>query len=259
MQWPVQVVGATGSTNADLVAAVRRGEGGPRVLAARRQDAGRGRLDRGWSSPDGASVAVSWLWRPARPQRDRTWLPMVVGLGVVDAVRALGLRSVALKWPNDVVVPAGPRSDGEQGATTGLRKLAGVLVEVATAPDGTAHVVAGVGLNVGQQSDDLPVPSATSLLLATGRDPGFDAALDALVVHVGRRLDDWGSGAARDAALREDYRTACTTPGRVVHVRTPGGSVDGTAEDVDDDGCLVVVTDDGTRHRLSAGDVEHVR
>ncbi len=273
------MVTATGSTNADLADAARGGETGPRVLAARRQDAGRGRLDRAWSSPAGASVAVSWLWAPRRPRADWPWLPVVVGLGVVDAVAALGVTA-RLKWPNDVVVdvaaqPAGVvPGDAATGATAGLRKLAGVLVEVAVTPDGTACAVAGVGLNVGLGADDLPVPTATSVRLLTGRDPGFDAALAALLDGVGARLSAWDADAdahadadadaaadvaGPDARLREAYRQACTTLGREVRVTTPGGAVRGTAVDVDTAGRLLVRGDDGRVVGLSAGDVEHVR
>jgi BirA family transcriptional regulator, biotin operon repressor / biotin---[acetyl-CoA-carboxylase] ligase len=260
----VQVVAATGSTNADLAAAARLGDTGPRALAARRQDAGRGRLERGWSSPPSTSLAVSWLWVPQRPQPDWPWLPMVVGLGVVDAARHLGVGRAALKWPNDVVVPTDPTGDPDAstaGATTGLRKLAGVLVEVVPASGGTVCVVAGAGLNVGLAAVDLPVPTATSVLLETGRDPGFDAALAAVLDGVGSRLARWTQGPglpAADRHLREDYRAACTTRPSVVHVSTLGGAVHGTAVDVDEAGCLVVRGGDG-EVRVSAGDVEHVR
>src|SRR5918995_254087 len=66
--WTVEHVAATGSTNADLLATA-----GTRpdrsVLVADHQTAGRGRLDRRWDAPPGASLLVSLLFHrvPADP------------------------------------------------------------------------------------------------------------------------------------------------------------------------------------------------
>ena len=55
VQWQdVTVLARTGSTNADLVAALSQGRAGPgAVIAAGEQTAGRGRLGRTWASPPG--------------------------------------------------------------------------------------------------------------------------------------------------------------------------------------------------------------
>lgn len=270
--WPVlDVVEVTGSTNADLLARARTGERGPAALAARSQQRGRGRLDRAWSSPPGASVALSLLWCPTRAQPGWSWLPMLLGLAVTDAVARLGVAA-RLKWPNDVVVGVGEVGVGEAGvgedggviapagtgALTGLHKLAGILVEVAGGPRVPA-VVAGIGLNLAQERAELPVPGATSLRLLLGDDaPGFDEVVALLLAATADRLVRWEGGA--DDELRAEYRAACTTLGRQVTVTAHAGStpLQGRAVDIDADGSMVV--DDGVRkHRVAAGDVEHVR
>ncbi len=63
----VEVVPATGSTNADLAVRARRGEPAGTVLVTDHQQAGRGRLGRTWSAPAGRSIAVSVLLRPGQP------------------------------------------------------------------------------------------------------------------------------------------------------------------------------------------------
>jgi len=266
-------VAVTGSTNADLVARARDGERGPHVLVALQQTAGRGRLGRDWQSRPGESVAVSLLWCPVVPQARWTWVPLVVGLGVVEALRGLGVDA-GLKWPNDVVVPSGaaaataPGPDGQardevatpvdgHGAVAGLRKLAGVLVEVAQGPSGPA-VVAGVGLNLRTPPAAL-APLATSLLALTGGDPGAVAVAVRLAGSVSAALMAWEAVDGDPAGgLRERYLVACTTLGREVRVTTPAGERSGTAVDVDVDGALVLRTADG-REAVSAGDVRHVR
>ena len=261
------MVAVTGSTNADLVARARHGLRGPQVLVALEQTAGRGRLGRDWQSRPGESVAVSLLWCPAVAQARWTWVPLVVGLGVLDALRALGVDA-ALKWPNDVVVPAHRGTDDVPrdavrtavegpGALAGLRKLAGILVEVAQGPSGPA-VVAGVGLNLRTPPAAL-APLATSLVALTGGAPGATAVAGRLAQSVAAALLAWEAVDGDPAGgLRERYLAACTTLGREVRVTTPAGERSGTAVDVDVDGALVLRTADG-REAVSAGDVRHVR
>ena len=60
--------------------------------------------------------------------------------------------------------------------------------------------------------------------------------------------------------LRASYRAQCATLGRDVRVELPGGGASwGRAEDVDDQGRLVVRVAGGGTRALSAGDVVHVR
>src|SRR6516225_5863578 len=73
----VEVVGSTGSTNADLLDRARRGEPEGVVLAAEEQRAGRGRMGRSWVSPPRAALTFSLLLRPAGvPPARRGWLPL---------------------------------------------------------------------------------------------------------------------------------------------------------------------------------------
>lgn len=223
----------TASTNADVAAAARAGAAEGLVIAAERQAAGRGRLGRGWSMPSRAGVAVSVLFRPDALSG---WFPLLVGVAAVEAVRRISEVDAVLKWPNDVLV--------------GGRKLGGILVE---AHDGA--VVAGVGLNVSLREDELPVPTATSLILAGAKNADRDPLLRALL----RRLADWyrrwREAGPVESGLRETYLLHCATLGREVRLDLPGDrSVTGTAEDIDPDGRIVV---DGTPY--AAADVVHLR
>jgi BirA family biotin operon repressor/biotin-[acetyl-CoA-carboxylase] ligase len=141
------------------------------VLATDTQTAGRGRLDRAWSTPPGTALAVSVflahepggapaplgsassapnpaaaLPRATLDPRRLGWVPLFAGVAMVRAVRSLGVTGAGLKWPNDVLV------DG--------RKLCGILTELT--PTG---VVVGAGLNVSMTAQQLPVPTATSLVI----------------------------------------------------------------------------------------------
>ena len=60
----LEVVPEAGSTNADLIAAAKQDAPEGAVLVAEHQVAGRGRLDRVWTSPPRAGLTVSVLLRP---------------------------------------------------------------------------------------------------------------------------------------------------------------------------------------------------
>lgn len=251
----VEVVDSTASTNADLAAAAS-GTGWPdlSVLTAEHQHAGRGRLGRGWQTPPHAALTTSVLLRPGVPTARWSWLPLLVGLSVVEALRSVAGVQAVLKWPNDVLVV---EPDGDRRPL----KLAGVLAEVVATGEGPAAVV-GTGVNVSQSRAELPVPTATSLLLAGARTLDRDTVLRATLRGLADSYRLWvvAGGDAVACGLAARVRETCSTIGREVRVQLPGGADDlvGTAEGVDDEGRLLV--DAGGRHAaVAAGDVVHVR
>ena len=255
----IQVTEQTGSTNADLLAAARSGAPAGTVLVAEEQTAGRGRLDRSWQSAPGASLTFSVLLRPSGvPVTSWGWLPLLIGVAMVSALRAQTGLELSLKWPNDVL--AGPaRGDAAGGgAARGGGKLAGILAEQA----GDA-VVVGIGLNVSATESELPGRPATSLWLAGAADPDRQAILLALLTELEHWYLRWSGGPrpgdAEASGLRASYLQSCATIGRDVRVEMPGGKMlTGRAAEVDGFGRLLVTACDGV-HAVSAGDVVHVR
>jgi BirA family biotin operon repressor/biotin-[acetyl-CoA-carboxylase] ligase len=230
-QWKVRLHAEAGSTNALAVAEPESNL----VVVADHQQAGRGRLDREWVTPPGAALTFSAVLDPVV---DTEWwpvLPLVTGYAVA---RALG-GYATLKWPNDVMIEG--------------RKVCGILVErVATRPP---MVVIGIGINVDQTEDELPVPTATSLTHAghaVDRTALFGdvlASLRASLGHFARHPD----------LFMNQYRDRSATLGHDVRVDLPGDrTVEGRAVDFDDHGRLRLQTDDEVL-TLSAGDVVHVR
>ncbi|HKG51979.1 MAG TPA: biotin--[acetyl-CoA-carboxylase] ligase [Actinomycetales bacterium] len=254
----LDVLPRVGSTNEELRRRAAAGDAGPgAVLTTDHQDAGRGRRDRTWTTPARSSVAVSVLLVPQSvPQLRWSWLPLLGGVGVRDALVRVGGVPAELKWPNDVLVPREGRAsaDGPRG------KVCGVLAEVVKTPGGPG-VVLGIGLNVSQRSDELPVPDAASLAGLGAATTDRDTVLRSVLRAVGARYLAWAEagGDPRASGLGPAYREACATIGRRVRVALPDGTtLEGTAEGVDDEGRLLVSAAEGTT-ALAAGDVLHVR
>ena len=243
----VRVTGSTGSTNADLLAQAARGAPEGTVLVTEMQTAGRGRMGRTWLSPPGAALMFSVLLRPtAVPPARRGWLPLLAGVAIASGVGDVTGLDVGLKWPNDVL--------------TGGGKLAGILAEQS---GDTEAIVVGVGLNVSTWRNELPVATATSLLLAGAADLRRDRLLCAALAEFGRLYLAWSGppspGDPDTASLRARYRDCCVTLGRQVRAELPGGgAITGTALDVDETGSLQLRTPAGPR-TISAGDIVHLR
>jgi BirA family transcriptional regulator, biotin operon repressor / biotin---[acetyl-CoA-carboxylase] ligase len=234
----LRVVAETGSTNDDLAALARAGAPEGTVLVAEAQTAGRGRLDRTWSSPPRAGLTFSVLLRPTVPVHRRTWIPLLTGLAVHRAVAHLGAVETRLKWPNDLLL-------GDE-----LEKAGGILAQ----SDGDA-VVVGIGINVTTTRAELP-PGATSLAAEAAECTDRDPLLRAILRSLGEVYRAWPGDPSR---LRPEYQDACDTVGREVRVQLPDGTaLTGTATGLDDVGRLVVRTADGDRP-VSAGDVTRVR
>ncbi len=237
---------ALASTNAEALRVARPWA----VVVTDHQTGGRGRLSRGWQTPEHTAVTVSLTVPMPDEPLAWGWLPLLVGVAVHDAVAAATGLETTLKWPNDVLVP------GEDE-----RKLCGILCEVApTAP----LVVVGIGLNVDQDRAELPVATATSLRLCGV--PGTAGAVrrEALLAALGDALAEvvsaWSSAGDAGLAVQQRYRSLSATLGRSVRVVLPGAAdLVGTAETVDEHGRVVVRGLDGQAHPVAAGDVVHLR
>lgn len=273
----VDVVAETGSTNADLAELARAGRPEGAVLIAESQRTGRGRLGRDWQAPPRAGLTLSVLLRPGPgvPAGRAGWLPLLAGVAMVESIGRVAFVDAALKWPNDLLVrsattPGGPVGERAPANEGGYGKCAGLLAEAVPGPDAgvTPAIVLGIGLNVSQRADELPVRDepgalpATSLglvgALCTDRDPLLRALLRGLSDWYGRWR--WAAGDPEASGLRDAYRGCCASLGHQVRVQLPGGDeFTGVATDVDGDGRLVVAESSGARRAVAAGDVWHLR
>lgn len=250
----LDVVPTTGSTSADLAAAARRGAPDRSVLIAEEQVAGRGRMQRAWTSERGYGLYVSVLLRPPGiPPAALAWLPLITGVALAETVaRTTGLPT-ALKWPNDLLL----------GNGRDWYKAAGVLADaVATADD--IAVVVGIGVNVHHRRDQLPAGGglpATSLAAQGAEVDRGEFAVE-LLTSLADVDDQWRryGGDVVSSGLFDRYRRWCLTLGQQVKIDLGSQRfLRGTATEIDHQGRLLVHGADGAVTPVSAGDVVHVR
>jgi BirA family biotin operon repressor/biotin-[acetyl-CoA-carboxylase] ligase len=253
LTWPsgplarLTIVAETDSTNSDALAALRSPGSVPHLSAflAEHQRAGRGRSGRTWETASRTSLTVSVVLRPEVARASFVWVPMLAGLAVVRALAGLGV-SARLKWPNDVIVDTGD-TDELPGWGTG-RKVAGILCEVEL-----DAVVVGIGVNVSQRADELPVAHATSLQVAGAASLSRGALFGRII----RELDALVLAWERNPSIVHDLvARACATIGEDIVVEIPGAEpLSGTAVGLSGDGGLEVRLVSGEMRTVLAGDV----
>ena len=232
----VEVVAVTGSTNADLLARTAQLTRNT-VLIAERQNAGRGRAGRSWLSGEN-SLTFSLAWKFQRPLHALAGLPLAVGVALADTLARLDVN-VQLKWPNDLL---------KDGA-----KLAGILIETQSAPDGAVWTVIGIGMNL-LLPDDLEAlidrPAASAPWLA-GMER--DALMGALLSDLAVALKRFGHDGFAPFCAR--WNRLHAYQGSAVAIIDRGVTIDeGIAAGVDDTGALLLDRAGG-RVAIVAGDV----
>ncbi|MEY2502982.1 MAG: BirA family transcriptional regulator [Verrucomicrobiota bacterium] len=147
------------STNDVAWEAAGRGAREGFVVFAERQTKGRGQYGRRWESAPYLGLWFSVLLRPAMTLQESPKLTSLLAEVIGETIRDQTGCATTIKPPNDIYVSG--------------RKIAGVLVEGRTAPDGSYVAVAGIGINVNQALDDFPEElrdTAGSLAMTTGRE-----------------------------------------------------------------------------------------
>jgi BirA family biotin operon repressor/biotin-[acetyl-CoA-carboxylase] ligase len=238
----------TDSTNSRARELVEAGATGGTVVTAREQTAGRGRIGRVWTAPEGKALLYSAILRPL--DQRHLLLPLSVPLAVCAAAEALrpGIEC-QVKWPNDVWLEE--------------RKLAGILIE-AKPQDGWA--VIGIGLNLYIAPDEFPADlrqPAVSLFVPAPASPGESRRSLPAVAPTGlprtpstaaaalsRHLDHWVY--ANEDEILTEWRRRDALRGREISWEDGSGVADG----IDGRGNLVVTVASGDRVSLGAGEVQ---
>ena len=232
------------STNTEVARLASQGAAEGLAVVADEQTAGRGRLQRAWSSPKGAGLYFSILLRPALALERWPLITFVAALAVGDALREAAEVETDIKWPNDLLARE--------------RKICGILAEAIETPAGRA-VVVGIGINLTNEAfpADL-LNAATSVAHESGRAAERETILAALLRALGR----WYSllheveGAEKIVAAwasRSSYAT-----GKLIQVTNGDEVLQGVTRGVENDGALRLETAQGMQ-LIRAGDVTSVR
>jgi BirA family biotin operon repressor/biotin-[acetyl-CoA-carboxylase] ligase len=234
----IRYVDTIGSTNDAALAAAAAGAPEGTAVIADEQTAGRGRRGRAWSSPPGAGLYMSIVLRGRHLLTAPGRVTLGAGVAAARGIQEATGLPVRVKWPNDLVIGVP------------WRKAGGILCEA----QGQETLVIGIGINV----------------TAASHPADVRARATDIETELGRSADRWQVAAETLAALNRlatalrnapesivpDWRTLAAEGWRGADVSWVDGehTVHAVAQDVDDDGALVVARD-GRVDRVVAGEV----
>ena len=209
------------------------------VVVAETQTKGRGRMGRSWSSPKGRGIYFSLILRPKLPPSQAAMLTLVAAVAVSESVEKIIPRVKArIKWPNDLLVAG--------------KKLCGILTELRAETDRVQFVVVGVGINVNTAATQL-LPEATSLRAETSGVCSRIILFQEILRNFEKRYLAFLKNGP--SAVVADWKERSATLGCKVRFVDRGDNRVGVAEDLADDGGLLIRMPDGKIIKRVAGDI----
>lgn len=227
------------STNTYLKKLARAGAPEGRVIIARRQSAGRGRLGRSFYS-DAEGLYISVLIRPHMKSESMVFVTAMTAVAMARAIERTVDTDPMIKWVNDIFVRG--------------KKVCGILCESAFGADALSeYVVIGAGVNITEPFGGFPadISAVAGALLPHGSGQELRSRLAAAF------LEELFSEYARldSRSFLDEYRRRSMVTGKNVSVISPTLTRHGKAVAIDDDCRLIVRFDDGTAEHVSTGEI----
>src|SRR5215510_2621097 len=222
------------STNTELSRLASEGAEEGVSVVADEQTAGRGRLQRAWSSPKGAGLYFSILLRPKIATNYWPLITMMAAVAVYDALGDACRLQADIKWPNDLL--------------SGERKICGILAEAIETPSGRA-VIVGIGINLTPGT----FPEATSVSEAAGLQPDREAILAAVLSALARWYSLLGQSSGREKIVAAWSSRSSYATGKMVWVKNGDETWQGTTCGVEPDGALRLRTINADIKLIRAG------
>jgi BirA family biotin operon repressor/biotin-[acetyl-CoA-carboxylase] ligase len=211
------------------------------------QTAGRGRLQRAWQAPLADALLFSVVLRQRLELYPVQALAMATGLAVLESLQErFPDLSLALKWPNDVLIDD--------------KKVCGILVESRTSGTQLTKVVIGIGINLNQGQDFFnsspDLSRGTSLRLALGRMIQREPILDDVLRHLDTVL--FQSQQDQGAQVLEHWKRYCPFFGSEIVLQSGEKQYRGFFRDISENGGIILEFAD--RHQIFyAGDVTVIK
>lgn len=222
----------TDSTNRWLKA---HGEG-TMVVVADYQTAGKGCGTNTWESERGKNLTFSMLIHPTDiPASQQFRITEVVSVALCEVLEQY-IGDVSIKWPNDIYM--------------GDKKICGVLIENRLQGNVIVDSIIGIGLNVNQTEFVSDAPNPVSLRQLLGREIDREALLHDFL----ETLETVSSSETTYSA----YRNKLFRLGKQAVFSDETGRFEGTIQDVETDGRLLIKDLSGQARRYAFKEVQFV-
>ncbi len=232
----------TVSTNQEARKLASKGAPHGTLVVAEEQWEGKGRLGRGWFSPEKAGIWCTLVLRPEISPGEAPPVTMLAAVAVAVSVeKVTGIR-LGIKWPNDLLYEG--------------KKTCGILTEMSAEMDKVNYLLVGTGINVNLNLEDFPAELrdiATSLSIIKKAGISRQELIKQYLWEFEYYYNKWLDFGFEH--ILEEWKKRCVSLNRPVLVSTSKEAWEGWAEDVDSEGALILRLKDGSLKCFISGEV----
>ena len=214
------------------------------IVIAEKQTAGKGRLDRKWTSPKGG-IWFSLIIHPKFDVSTSTLVPIAGAVALAKAIKNTLNIDVSVKWPNDI--------------TLNGKKVAGMLVDASFQANNIDYLILGIGINF-----DIDAKKIEKRLSKSANFYGVNSLrkkddstppkilLREFLVQFEKILIQLNKG--EKAKIVKEWTKKADKIGKKISINTSDGKISGVAQGIDNDGALKLKTNKGVK-KIFVGDV----
>ena len=214
------------------------------IVVAEKQTAGKGRLDRKWTSPKGG-IWFSLIIHPKFDVSTSTLVPIAGAVALAKAIKNTLNIDVSVKWPNDI--------------TLNGKKVAGMLVDASFQANNIDYLILGIGINF-----DIDAKKIEKRLSKSANFYGVNSLrkkddstppkilLREFLVQFEKTLIQLNKG--EKAKIVKEWTKKADKIGKKISINTSDGKISGVAQGIDNDGALKLKTSKGIK-KIFVGDV----
>ena len=224
------------NTQAKLYCGQFKDEGitSPVLFIANHQNSGKGRLGRSFYSPADTGLYMSLLIKAEEIGSDLVCVTTATAVCVANAIQKLCNISPKIKWVNDIYIEN--------------KKVCGILCEAVTNFETMKieYVIIGIGVNVATDFFPNDIKDiATSLPAKTNKNKLCAYITDNIIDELSR---------INDRSFIEKYKEMSLVLGKEITYTENDETKTATAVDIDNNGGLVIETENGTK-TLTTGEI----
>jgi len=236
------------STQNQALKMAKEKENNGTVIIAEKQTGGRGRSGRKWISPKGG-IWFSIILYPKFDISNTTLFPIASSLALSIAIQKTCKISTELKWPNDITIKG--------------KKLAGMLIDASFESNKIENLILGVGINF-----SVNIKEIERVLKKTPNYYGISSLneqknkskplelIQSFLVELEKVYEKLNNNQTKEIILEWTKRSS--TIGEKVEIETHNGKIKGEAIKIDEDGSLIINSND-KKNKVIAGDIIHLK
>jgi len=213
------------------------------VIIAEEQTSGRGRLGRDWVSPKGKGIWMTIMLKPDIKPNLASQVTLIAAVAVLKAIKSIYNMDIMIKWPNDLVVNG--------------KKVCGILTELGAEIERINYLCVGIGINANSEESDFinkALDTATSIKIATS----IKVERKELIARILTVFENYYSLFLEKGSIGfmiEEYKKYLINIGKEVRLITKNEEIQAKAEDITNEGHLLVRLKDGTLKEILSGEV----